>query len=685
MPRLHAPQSIERIRNLGIIAHVDVGKTTLTERVLFHTGRIHAMGEVHEGTATTDSHPIEQRKGITILAAAVSCAWRDHRIHLIDTPGHVDFTIEVERSLRVLDGAVVVLDGVAGVEPQTETVWRQADRHGVPRLVFVNKLDRIGADFWRCVSDVEKRLRAKPVIVNAPLFDHGEGGAQLVGVIDLVHQRLVRWDGEGPSTPIATPVVLEGRLLAAREQLLEVCAEEDAEIYEAVAYGREVSAEAILRALRAATLAGRAIPVLAGSAYRHRGVEPLLDAVVELLPSPADLIGKAERADHYGDASGELAALGFKVVFDEHGQLTFVRVYRGALEKGMTVLASRSGRKLRIGRLVQLMADQREEVTRLEAGEIGAVIGLPLSGGETLCAPEHPLVLEAITAPEPVVRVAIEAKTSADRDKLSLALGRMTAADPSLRLESDPETGQTLLAGMGQLHLEIAAERLEAEHRVAVAMGKPRVAYRSTVSRAVRHEVRHIKQRGGPGQWAHVVLELAPGERGSGVVFADQTKGGVIPREYVRGVESGVREAAAAGLLGGHPAVDLRVALVDGAVHSDDSSEMDFHIAGALAFREAAERAEPCLLEPVMALEVSCPDAHVGAVVGDLGRRGGQVLGLEARGDDERALRAEVPLAEMFGYAGSLSGLTHGRGRFTLEPLRYQPVPVARRKLAATA
>lgn len=680
MPRLQAQQDLERIRNLGIIAHVDAGKTTLTERVLFHTGRIHAMGEVHEGTATTDSHPIEQRKGITILAAAVSCAWRDHRIHLIDTPGHVDFTIEVERSLRVLDGAVVVLDGVAGVEPQTETVWRQADRHGVPRLVFVNKLDRTGADFWRCVDDVAKRLRAKPVVINAPWFE----GDELVGVVELVHQRALRWNGEGPSTPVATPAVLEGRALAAREQLLEVCAEEDPQIFEAIAYGREISGEALLRALRAATLAGRAVPVLAGSAYRHRGVEPLLDAVIALLPSPADLIGKvAGGQDHYGDASGELAALGFKVVFDEHGQLTFVRVYRGALEKGMTVLASRSGRKLRVGRLVQLMADQREEVTRLEAGEIGAIIGLPLSSGETLCAPEHPVVLEAITAPEPVVRVSLEARTAADREKLALALGRMTAADPSLRLETDAETGETLLAGMGQLHLEIAAERLEAEHRVAVRMGKPRVAYRSTVSRAVRHEVRHIKQRGGPGQWAHVVVELAPGERGSGVVFEDRTKGGVIPREYVRGVERGVREAAANGLLGGHPAVDLRLALVDGAVHANDSSELAFHVAGALAFREAAERAEPCLLEPVMLLEVSCPDAHVGAVVGDLGRRGGQVLGLEARGDDERAVRAEVPLAEMFGYAGSLSGMTHGRGRFTLEPLRYQAVPVARRKLAA--
>jgi elongation factor G len=669
MPRTTA---LSDIRNIGIIAHVDAGKTTLTERVLFHTGRIHAVGEVHDGTATTDSHPIEQRKGITILAAAVTCEWRGHRIHLIDTPGHVDFTIEVERSLRVLDGAVVVLDGVAGVEPQTETVWRQADRHRVPRIVFVNKLDRPGADFARSMRDIQTRLRAQPIAVTVPLYD----GEELVGVIDLVEQRELRWSGEGPSTPVATPVVLSDNLLVARERLLDACAEESPAVLEAIVEGREVSAQVLWQALRAATLAGRIVPVLAGSAYHHRGVEPLLDAVVALLPSPRDR----------GDVDGELAALGFKVMFDEHGQLTFVRVYRGVLEKGMTVLASRAGKKMRVGRLVQLMADQREEVTRLEAGEIGAIIGLPLTGGETICAPEAPVVLEAITAPEPVVRVAIEAKTSADREKLGVALGRMAAADPSLRIESDPETGQTLLAGMGQLHLEITVERLETEHRVAVTTGRPLVAFRSTLRRTVRHELRHVKQTGGPGQWAHVVLEVGPAARGAGVVFEDRIRGGAIPRDYVRGVEAGVREAAAHGLLGGHPVVDVRVALVDGATHSNDSSELAFKIAGSLAFRAAAAEAEPCLLEPVMLLEVTCPEDHVGAVVGDLGRRGGQVLGLDVReADGERIVRAEVPLAQTFGYAGALSGLTHGRGRFVLEPLRYDPVPAARAKLLAVA
>ncbi|MEJ7596914.1 MAG: elongation factor G [Kofleriaceae bacterium] len=655
--------NIDRIRNIGIIAHVDAGKTTLTERVMFHTGRIHSMGEVHEGTTRTDSDSIEKRRKITILAAAVTCDWADHRIHLIDTPGHVDFTIEVERSLRVLDGAVVVLDGVAGVEPQTETVWRQADRHRVPRLVFVNKLDRAGADFARCVRDIETRLRARAVPVTVPLFE----GEALIGVIDLVAQRQITWPGDGPVAPVVTPVVLSDNLLAARERVLEVCADEDPEILEAVVAGRDVAAAALWQALRRATIGGRIVPVLAGSAYRHRGVEPLLDAVVALLPSPVDR----------GGALGPLVALGFKVVFDAHGQLTFVRVYSGAIETGMTVLAARAGRTLRVGRIVQLVASQRVEVTRLEAGEIGAIIGLPLQGGETICSPDAPVVLEAIHAPDPVVRLAVEAKTSQDRDKLGIALGRMVAADPSLRLETNQDTGQTLLAGMGQLHLEIAVERLATEHNVAVTVGKPLVAYRSTLRRTARTEYRHVKQSGGPGQWAHVVLEVGPTERGGGLVFEDRIKGGTILREYIRGVETGVRSAMADGLLGGHPVVDTRVVLLDGAMHSNDSSELAFQLAGTFAFREACVEAGPCLLEPVMSLEVTCPEDQVGAVVGDVGKRRGQVIGLDVRHDDH-VVRAEVPLAETFGYAGALSALTHGRGRFTLEPLRYEPVPGGR-------
>ena len=647
--------NLERIRNIGIIAHVDAGKTTLTERVLFHTGRIHSIGEVHEGTAHTDFDPIEQRKGITIMAAAVTCDWQGHRIHLIDTPGHADFTIEVERSLRVLDGAVVVLDGVAGVEAQTATVWRQADRHHVPRIVFVNKLDRVGADFARAVSDVTKRLGARAIPLNVPLFE----GDTLVGVVDLVAMKALVWTGEGPSVPVVSDVIFDN-YRQARELVLEAAADEDPEILAAVVDGREIASDTIWRALREATIAGHIVPVLAGSAYRHRGVEPLLDAVVALLPSPADR----------GDYEGSLAALAFKVTFDEHGQLTFVRVYRGALEKGMTVLAANAKRLLRVGRLVKLVAAQREEVTRLEAGEIGAVLGMPIADGETLCSPDAPVVLEAIVAPDPVVRVAIEPKRSVDRERLGLALSRMVAADPSLRLESDRETGQTLLAGMGQLHLDVRAEQLATVHGVEVVTGKPLVAYRSTLTRTARVEHRHVKQSGGPGQWAHVVLEVGPGE---GITFEDRIKGGAIPREYIRGVEAGVRSAMADGLLGGHPVVDVKVVLLDGAIHDHDSSELAFAIAGSKAFRLAAAEAGPALLEPIMTLAVTCGDDDVGAVVGDLSRRRGRVVELEVRGTD-RVVRGEVPLAETFGYASSLGGLTHGRGAFTLEPARYLPV-----------
>lgn len=646
---------LERIRNIGIIAHVDAGKTTLTERVLFHTGRIHKIGEVHDGTATTDFDPIEQKRGITISGATVTCDWQGHRIHLIDTPGHADFTIEVERALRVLDGAVVVLDGVAGVEAQTETVWRQADRHGVPRIVFVNKLDRVGADFERALGEVATRLRARPIAVNWPLYD----GDAIAGVVDLVAMETVTWVGDGLTTPVRAPVISDN-YKAARERLLEAAADEDPEILAAVVEGRAIAAEQIWAALRRATISGRIVPVLAGAAYKNRGVEPLLDAVIALLPAP--------RVE-----AGSLAALAFKIVFDEHGQLSFVRVYRGTLEKGMTVLAAGSKRKLRIGRLVKLVADEREDVERLEAGEIGAVIGLPIAGGETLCSPDAPVELEKIMAPEPVVRVAMEPKSSTDREKFGLALGRMVAADPSLRLETDPETGQTLLAGMGQLHLDVRAEQLLTEHGVAVITGKPLVAYRSTLRTTARVDIHHVKQTGGPGQWAHVVLEVGPAASGAGFVFEHRIKGGALTREYIRGVETGVRAAMSNGLLGGHPVVDVRVVLVDGSTHVSDSSELAFSIAGGKAFRAAAAEAEPIMLEPIMNLEVTCRSEDVGTIVGDLARRRGQVVELEARGD-ESVVRGEVPVAETFGYASALGGMTHGRGRFTMEPARYAAV-----------
>ena len=668
MPRL----PLERIRNLGIIAHVDAGKTTLTERVLLYTGRIHAAGEVHRGTAHTDFHPLEQAKGITILAAAVTCDWRDHRFHLIDTPGHVDFTIEVERSLRVLDGAVVVLDGVAGVEPQTETVWRQADRHRVPRLVFVNKLDRAGADPDRCVAELETRLGARPVPITWPVVD----GDHLRGVIDLIALERLTWsvgDGTPPARTALNADQLSDNLRRFRDRLLEVAADHDEAILAALVDGRTPEPAAVRRALRAATVAARVVPVLCGSAYRYVGVEPLLDAVVDLLPSPAD---------RPPVTTAPLAALAFKVGFDEHGQSTFVRVYTGALTKGQAVVGSRGGRPLRVGRLAQLVADRRLEVDRLDAGEIGLILATPLAGGETLADPAHPVVLEAIVAPEPVVRLAVEPVARDDRDRLPLALARMIAADPSLRIESDGETGQTLLAGMGQLHLEIAVERLAGEHGVRVTTGRPRVAYRTTLGATATRELRHVKQSGGPGQFAHVVLEVGPAPRGAGLVFADRTRGGVVPRPFVQGVERGVREALAAGLLGGHPVVDVAVALVDGSTHPRDSSELAFQVAGRLAFQAAAADAAPTLLEPIMRLEVSCGDGDVGAVVGDLGRRRAQVLGLDVRGAD-RVVRALVPLAESFGYAGALSGLTHGRGRFVLEPGHLEPVPAGARVRAA--
>jgi elongation factor G len=662
---------LERIRNIGIVAHVDAGKTTLTERVLLYTGRIHEAGEVHDGTAHTDSNPIEQKRGITILAAAATTDWQDHRIHLIDTPGHVDFTIEVERSLRVLDGAVVVLDGVAGVEPQTETVWRQADRYRVPRIVFVNKLDRVGAEYQRSIDELRSRFGVRAVAVTWPLYENDV----LVGVTDLVDQAEIRWSDNTGWRFTATPVTLSDNLQATRDRLLEAAADEDPEILGAVVAGMAIPPARLRAALRRGTVSGRLVPVLAGSAYKNRGVQPLLDAVVAYLPSPADRepVTSADGATKRKPSREEpMSALAFKVVFDDHGQLSFVRVYSGVLKRGDTIVTGR-GRKLRIGRLVQLVAEEQVDVDELGAGEIGAVLGAPLPGGETLSDPAQPIVLETINAPEPVMRVAIEARTAAERDRLSLALGRMVAADPSLRLESDPETGQTLLAGMGQLHLDVAIERLATEHRVHVTAGQPLVAYRTTLTKTVQRELRHIRQKGGPGQYAVIVVEVGPAPRGAGLVFEDKTKGGVIPKSYAKAVEAGVRGAMSEGLLGGHTVVDVRVSLLDGATHDKDSNEQAFTVAGSLAFKAAAADAAPIMLEPIMHLEVTCPEDEVGTVIGDLGRRRGEVLALDARGD-ERVVRAEVPLAETFGYASALGNLTHGRGRFTLEPARYEPV-----------
>jgi elongation factor G len=541
----------------------------------------------------------------------------------------------------------------------------------VPRIVFVNKLDRVGADYARCLADLRTRLGATAVAVTWPLVEDNV----LAGVVDLVELTEIRWTDNAGWRFTARPAKLSDNLVKARERLLDAIADEDPEILAAVVDGREPAVDRVRAALRRGTIAGSIIPVLAGSAYKNRGVQPLLDAVVAYLPAPSDrepvraVDGAQSRAP---TRDAPMSALGFKVVFGEHGQLTFVRVYSGVLARGTTVVTGR-GKKLRVGRLVQLVADERVEVDQLAAGELGAIMAAPLANGETLADPAHPIVLEAITAPEPVVRVAIEARSAAERDKVSLALSRMVAADPSLRVESDRETGETLLAGMGQLHLDVAIEQLASDHGIVVASGQPRVAYRTTVTRTARHELRYAKQTGGPGQFAHVVLEVGPAARGAGLLFEDRIKGGAIPKPFIKAVEAGVRGAMQDGVLGGHPVVDVHVVLLDGSIHEHDSKEPAFQIAGSLAFKAAAAEAAPIMLEPIMHLEVTCPEDEVGTVIGDIGRRRGEVHALEARGA-ERVVRAEVPLAETFGYASALGGLTHGRGRFVLEPARYAAV-----------
>lgn len=669
--------TVSSLRNIGIIAHVDAGKTTLTERILFYTGRIRKMGEVHHGTARMDHLREEQDKGITITAAAVQCHWREHTLNLIDTPGHVDFTIEVERSLRVLDGAVCVLDAVAGVEPQTETVWRQADRHGVPRIVFVNKLDRAGARFEHCVAMVEERLGARPLVLTLPIGS--ERG--FVGVVDVLRRRALVWDQDEDGTDYsvrAIPKDLEALTEQAHRALREACADVEDELVEAVLEGADISEEALLAALRRGTREGAFVPVLAGSAYKKRGVQPLLDAVVDLLPAPTDA-GPVVAADGQArerSRSERLSALVFKVAWHSFGQLSFVRVYSGVLEKGMTVKSSRRPRGVRVGRLVRLFADHTSELESVGAGDIVAIIGGSYVTGETLADPAHPLALESVVAPATVVRLAIEPSTSKDRDKMGRALRRLLIADPSLRLTADSETGQTLLGGMGQLHLEVTVARLRSEHGVAVTTGAPKVAYKATLRRSIEHELEYKKQTGGPGQYAHVVLRVAPAEPGAGLVFTDEIRGGVVPREYIPGVHEGVREAMDRGILGGHAVVDVAVTLLDGSFHSNDSSEMAFKEAGRLAFVAAAKRADPVVLEPVVRLEVTTPSAPMGAVMGDLSSRRGQILAMNP-GEALSVVTAEVPLAETFGYATRLSSLTHGRGSHAMELSRYAPVPDA--------
>ncbi|MEU4271779.1 elongation factor G [Streptomyces sp. NPDC026092] len=673
---------LNRVRNLGILAHVDAGKTTVTERMLYLTGAVHKRGEVHEGTTVTDFDTQERDRGITIFAAAVSCVWDDHRINLIDTPGHVDFSDEVERSLRVLDGAIAVFDAVAGVEPQSETVWRQADRHGVPRIAFVNKLDRAGADLDTAVASIRDRLHTVPLVVQLPI---GREDA-FTGVVDLVRLRALVWE-TGADTytegPVPEELVTEARLR--RRALEEAVAELHPDALEEFCAEETLGADTLTAALRDLTRTGEGVVVLCGSAYRNRGTEPLLDAVVSYLPSPLDVppvrgtLDGAER-ERAADPAEPFAALVFKVNSTATGRLTYLRVYAGTIGKGDTVLDVAARRTERVGRILRVQADRNTEVDSARAGDIVAVVGVKEArAGATLCAPSAPLLLEPPTPADPVVSVAVEARRSLDTDRLASALARLVEEDPSLTVRTDPETGQTVLSGLGELHLEVAVEKIRRAQGLEIAVGRPQVAYRETVARGVSGLVyRHVKQDGGAGQFAHVVLDVEPvGEAQEGeFVFSSTVTGGRVPQEYVRAVEAGCRDALVEGPLGGHPVTGLRVTLTDGATHSKDSSEMAFRTAGRFALREALRACAMTLLEPVVEVTVTVPDSAVGGVLGDLAARRGRVTGSTARAGTA-VLTATVPLAELFGYASRLRGRTQGRGTFTARPTGYAPAPTA--------
>jgi elongation factor G len=661
------------------MAHIDAGKTTTTERILFYTGVTHRMGEVHEGQAVMDWMAQEQERGITITSAATTCYWKDYRINIIDTPGHVDFTIEVERSLRVLDGVVAVFDAVAGVEPQSETVWRQADRYGVPRLAFVNKMDRVGADLSRCVNMLKERLKANPVLVQLPL---GEA-ERFKGLIDLIAMNAIVYDEAALGTQFKVAEIPgDYRELADENhlRLLEALAEVDEGIMELYLADEPVSAEAMKAALRRGTIGLQVVPVLCGSAFKNKGVQPLLDAVVDYLPSPVDippiraLDPKGEVVERPSADDAPLAALAFKLLSDPFiGNLTFLRVYSGMLSSGSSVLNATKGIRERIGRLLKMHANKREEIDTAYAGDIVAAVGLKnTTTGDTLADERRPVVLEALLIPQPVIDIAIEPKTKADQDKLGQALGKIAAEDPSFRVHTDPETAQTIISGMGELHLEIIVDRLMREFKVDARVGRPEVAYRETITTETQAEGKFVRQTGGRGQYGHVVLELKPLPAGSGVVFENKIVGGVVPREYISPVEKGIREAAATGILG-YPMVDVEVALVDGSYHEVDSSERAFFIAGSIGFKEGARKARPVLLEPVMDLEVVTPEDFVGEVMGELNARRGRVTGMESRGSTQ-IVHAQVPLATMFGYATTLRSGTQGRATFTMQFDHYEPV-----------
>jgi elongation factor G len=673
---------LQRVRNIGIMAHIDAGKTTTTERILYYTGRTHKMGEVHEGAAVMDWMAQEQERGITITSAATTAFWNDFRINIIDTPGHVDFTVEVERSLRVLDGAIAVFDSVAGVEPQSETVWRQADKYRVPRIAFINKMDRTGADFFGSVQSMVDRLGAHPVPVQLPIGQE----EHFRGVIDLVEMKAVIWtDDLGESMEIQEiPAELAEQAQAYHRQLIDSVADHDDELLETYLEDEEaVTPEMLKRALRKATLDITITPILLGSAFKNKGIQPLLDGVIDYLPSPLDvppIHGIDPRTDHELSRRPALdepfAALAFKVMSDPYvGKLTYVRVYSGQMKQGDRVMNTTTGKSERIGRILQMHANHREERDELGAGEIAAVVGLKqTTTGDTLAIDTAPIRLESMTFPDPVISVAIEPKTKGDQDKLGSALQRLSDEDPTFQVRTDEETGQTLISGMGELHLEIIVDRLTREFNVDANVGRPQVAYRETIGQAVKKiEGRFVRQTGGRGQYGHAVIDMEPAP-GEGYEFVDKIVGGKIPREYISSVDLGIQEAMESGVLAGYPVVDVRVTLVDGSYHDVDSSEIAFKIAGSMAFKNAMQRAKPKLLEPVMAVEVVTPEEYLGDVMGDLNSRRGRVEGLEPRGNAQ-AIKAKVPLAAMFGYATDLRSTTQGRATFTMQIDRYEEVP----------
>jgi len=675
---------LARTRNIGIMAHIDAGKTTTTERILYYTGINYKIGEVHEGTATMDWMVQEQERGITITSAATTCFWRDHRINIIDTPGHVDFTIEVERSLRVLDGAVAVFCSVGGVEPQSETVWRQADKYGVPRIAFINKMDRVGADFDRGVSMIRDRLRANPVPVQLPIGKE----ENFIGVIDLVTMKAVVWDDESLGARYRTdeiPEDLRPEAEEARDKLIEAIADTREDLLEKYLEGHALEEAEIREGLRAATLSLRIVPVLCGTAFKNRGVQLLLDAVVDLLPSPVDVpavVGtdpdKGGEVERKAADDAPFSALVFKIMTDPYvGTLAFFRVYSGVLENGSTILNSTRGKNDRVGRLLKMHANKREEINEVYAGDIAAAVGLKgVSTGDTICAPNAPVVLESIEFPEPVISIAIEPKTKADQERLGTSLQKLASEDPSFRVETDQDTGQTIIRGMGELHLEIIVDRLMREFKVDANVGRPQVSYKETIRKKVEQETKFVKQTGGRGQYGHVVITIEPIEAGGGYQFVDATKGGVVPREYIPAVEKGARESLEGGVLAGYPLVDVKVTLIDGSAHEVDSNEMSFKITGSMAAREGARKADPILLEPIMAVEVVAPEEFMGDVIGDLSSRRGRVQGTEARAGAQ-VITAHVPLKEMFGYATDLRSATQGRATYTMQFAHYDPVPQA--------